>query len=131
MATQITVVGNLTHDPELRYTPSGSAAASFVVAVNDRKFNRESGQYEDVGATFWKCNVWRATAEHVAVSLAKGDHVVVVGTVKDHTFESRDGEKRTVKEIEAEEVAVSLRFATALPRRERNSRHEPELAPAG
>ena len=113
MATQITVVGNVTADPELRHTPAGAATTSFTIAVNERRFNRETGQHEDAGATFWKCNAWRTTAENVVASLHKGDHVIVHGTVKDHTFESKDGERRTVKEIEVEEVGLSLRFSAA------------------
>lgn len=117
MSTQITVVGNITSDPELRHTPAGASATSFTIAVNERRFNRDTNAYEDAGATFWKCNAWRATAEHVAESLHKGDHVIVLGMVKDHTFESKDGERRTVKEIEVEEVGLSLRFNVAKAQR--------------
>lgn len=113
--TQITIVGNLTADPELRFTPSGAAVASFNVAVNERKYNKDTGQWEDGGATYWKCNVWRGMAENLAESLTKGDNVIVVGTVQDRSFEGKDGEKRTVKEIEVAEVGPSLRFAQAKP----------------
>ena len=117
MSTQITIVGNLTADPELRHTPAGAATVSFTIAVNERRLNRETNQYEDAGATFWKCNAWRAMAEHAAASLHKGDHLLVVGTVKDHTFEAKDGERRTIKEIEVEELGLSLRFhAVRAPR---------------
>ena len=113
MSTQITVVGNVTSDPELRHTPAGAATTSFTIAVNERKFNRDSNQYEDAGATFWKCNAWRGMAEHVTASLHKGDHVLLLGTVKDHSFESKDGERRTIKEVEVEEIGLSLRFNPA------------------
>ena len=118
MSTQITIVGNITADPELRHTPAGAATVSFTIAVNERRLNRETNQYEDAGATFWKCNAWRALAEHLAVSLQKGDHLLVVGTVKDHSFEAKDGERRTIKEIEVEEVGLSLRFHPAQALRE-------------
>lgn len=120
-STSLTIVGNLTNDPELRFTPSGAAVASFTVAVNERKYNRETGQFEDAGATYWKCNVWRAMAENLAESLTKGDHVIVQGSVKDHNFETKEGEKRTTKEIEVDDVGTSLRFATAKPVRVQQS----------
>jgi single-strand DNA-binding protein len=111
--TPITIVGNLTGDPELRFTPSGAAVTSFTVAVNDRRWDKNEGKYVDAGATYWKCNIWRQYAENIAESLTRGQHVFVTGTVSDRTFETRDGEKRTVKEIDALEVGPTLRFGTA------------------
>lgn len=109
---EVTVVGTLTGDPELRFTPSGAAVANFSVACNDRRLNRDTGKWEDAGTTFLRCSIWRDYAEHVAESLSKGDRVVVIGRLRQREFE-KDGEKRTVFELDAEEVTPSLRFATA------------------
>jgi single-strand DNA-binding protein len=111
--TIITVVGNLTDDPELRFTPSGAAVANFTVASTPRTFNRETSQWEDGEAMFLRCSIWRQAAENVAESLVKGTRVVVQGRLKQRSFETREGEKRTVIELEADEIGPSLRFATA------------------
>lgn len=111
--TPITVVGNLVADPELRYTPSGSAVANFRVASTPRRYDSQSGQWVDGEALFLTCNVWRQAAENVANSLTKGDRVIVNGRLRQRSFETREGEKRTVFEVEADEVGPSLKYATA------------------
>jgi single-strand DNA-binding protein len=111
--TIITVVGNLTADPELRFTPSGAAVANFTVASTPRTFDRQSGEWKDGEALFMRCNVWRQPAENVAESLTRGARVIVSGRLKQRSFETREGEKRTVVELEVDEVGPSLRYATA------------------
>ena len=111
--TPITVVGNLVADPELRYTPSGSAVANFRVASTPRRYDSQSGQWVDGEALFLTCNVWRQAAENVANSLTKGDRVIVNGRLRQRSFETREGEKRTVFEIEVDEVGPSLKYATS------------------
>jgi single-strand DNA-binding protein len=111
--TVITVIGNLTNDPELRFTPNGAAVASFTVASTPRTFDRQSNEWKDGDTLFLRCTVWRQAAENVAESLHKGTRVVVQGRLKQRSFETREGEKRTVVELEADEVGVSLRSATA------------------
>ena len=111
--TVITVIGNLVDDPELRYTPSGAAVAKFRIASTPRTFDRESGQWRDGEAMFLTCSVWRQYAENVAESLSRGTRVVVQGKLKQRSYETREGEKRTVYELDVEEVGPSLRFATA------------------
>ncbi|QYJ03317.1 single-stranded DNA-binding protein [Nocardioides panacisoli] len=111
--TIITVVGNLTDDPELRFTPSGAAVANFTVASTPRTFNRETSQWEDGEAMFLRCSIWRQAAENVAESLTKGTRVIVQGRLKQRSFETREGEKRTVIELDADEIGPALRFATA------------------
>ncbi|GAB3995696.1 hypothetical protein GCM10029992_13650 [Glycomyces albus] len=111
--TVITVIGNLVDDPELRYTPSGAAVAKFRVASTPRTFDRESGQWKDGEAMFLTCSVWRQYAENVAESLSRGSRVIVQGKLKQRSYETREGEKRTVYELDVEEVGPALRFATA------------------
>ena len=111
--TVITVVGNLTDDPELRFTPSGAAVANFRVASTPRTFDRQSGEWKDGEALFLNCSVWRQAAENVAESLVKGSRVVVQGRLKQRSFETREGERRTVVELDVDEVGPSLRYATA------------------
>ena len=111
--TVITVVGNLTNDPELRFTPSGAAVASFTVASTPRTFDRESGQWKDGDPLFLRCSVWRQYAENVAESLTKGMQVMVQGRLKQRSYETREGEKRTVVELDVDDVGPTLRFATA------------------
>jgi single-strand DNA-binding protein len=111
--TLITVVGNLTADPELRFTPSGAPVANFTVASTPRTFDRASGEWKDGDAMFLNCAVWRQPAEHVAESLTKGMRVIVQGRLRSRSYETREGEKRTVFEVEVEEVGPSLRYATA------------------
>jgi single-strand DNA-binding protein len=111
--TVITVVGNLTDDPELRFTPSGAAVASFTVASTPRTFDRNSNEWKDGDALFLRCSIWRQAAENVAESLTKGMRVVVQGRLRQRSYETREGEKRTVVELEVEEVGPSLKYATA------------------
>jgi single-strand DNA-binding protein len=111
--TVITVVGNLTADPELRFTPSGAAVANFTVASTPRTFDRQSGEWKDGEALFLRCNIWRQAAENVAESLTRGARVVVQGRLRQRSFETKEGEKRTVVEMEVDEVGPSLRYATA------------------
>ncbi|MBV7282378.1 MULTISPECIES: single-stranded DNA-binding protein [unclassified Corynebacterium] len=111
--TPITIVGNLVADPELRFTPSGAAVANFRVASTPRRYNSQTGQWEDGEALFLQCNVWRQAAENVAESLTKGMRVIVNGRLRQRTFDTREGERRTVFEVEVDEVGPSLKYATA------------------
>ena len=111
--TVITVIGNLTADPELRFTPSGAAVANFTVASTPRTFDRQSQEWKDGEALFLRCNVWRQAAENVAESLTRGSRVIVSGRLKQRSFETKEGEKRTVIELEVDEIGPSLRYATA------------------
>ena len=111
--TVITVVGNLTADPELRFTASGAAVANFTVASTPRTFDRASGEWKDGEALFLRCNIWRQAAENVAESLTRGSRVIVSGRLKQRSFETKEGEKRTVIELEVDEIGPSLRYATA------------------
>src|SRR6202000_2492358 len=111
--TVITVVGNLTADPELRFTPSGAAVASFTIASTPRQFDRASNEWKDGEALFLRCSIWRQAAETVAESLTRGSRVIVQGRLRQRSYETREGEKRTVVEMEVDEVGPSLRYASA------------------
>jgi single-strand DNA-binding protein len=111
--TTITVIGNLTADPELRFTPSGAAVANFTVASTPRMFDRQTNEWKDGEALFLRCAIWREAAENVAESLTRGSRVIVQGRLKQRSFETREGEKRTVIELEVDEIGPSLRYATA------------------
>jgi single-strand DNA-binding protein len=111
--TPITVVGNLTSDPELRFTPSGAAVANFTVASTPRQFDRQTNEWKDQETLFLNCSVWRQAAENAAESLQRGMRVIVQGRLKARSYETREGEKRTVFEIDVEEVGPSLKMATA------------------
>jgi single-strand DNA-binding protein len=111
--TPITVVGNLTADPELRFTPSGAAVANFTVASTPRTFDKNSNEWKDGEALFLNCSVWRQAAENAAESLVRGMRVIVSGRLKARSYETREGEKRTVFEIDVDEVGPSLKYATA------------------
>jgi len=111
--TVITVVGNLVDDPELRFTPSGAAVANFRIASTPRTFDKQTNEWRDGDALFLSCSVWRQAAENVAESLQKGMRVVVQGRLKQRSYETREGEKRTVVELEVDEVGPSLKYATA------------------
>ncbi|RAS59515.1 single-strand binding protein [Lentzea atacamensis] len=111
--TTITVVGNLTADPELRFTQSGAAVASFTIASTPRNFDRQSGEWKDGDTLFLRCNVWRQVAENVAESLTKGTRVLVEGRLKQRSFENKEGQKVTVVELDVDEIGPSLRYATA------------------
>lgn len=111
--TIITIIGNLTADPELRFTPAGAAVANFTVAATPRTFDRNSNEWKDGEALFMRCNIWREAAENVAESLTRGSRVIVTGRLKQRSYETREGEKRTVVELEVDEVGPSLKYATA------------------
>lgn len=111
--TTITIVGNLVDDPELRFTPSGAAVANFRVASTPRTFDKQTNEWKDGEGLFLSCSVWRQAAENVAESLQRGMRVVVQGRLKARSYETREGEKRTVFEIDVDEVGPSLKYATA------------------
>lgn len=111
--TTITVVGNLTGDPELRFTASGTAVANFNVASTPRAFDKQSGEWKDGDPLFLRCNLWRQMAENVTESLTKGCRVVVTGRLRQRSYETKQGEKRTVYELDVDEVGPSLKYATA------------------
>ena len=111
--TIITVIGNLTADPELRFTPSGSAVANFTIASTPRTFDRQSNDWKDGETLFLRCNVWRESAENVAETLTKGTRVVAQGRLKSRSYDTKEGEKRTVMELEVDEIGPSLRYASA------------------
>jgi single-strand DNA-binding protein len=111
--TQITIVGNLVDDPELRFTPNGQAVVNFRIASTPRFLDRQSNEWKDGESLFLTCNVWRQAAENCAESLQRGMRVIVQGRLKQRSYETREGEKRTVYEIEADEVGPSLKNATA------------------
>jgi len=111
--TTITVIGNLTADPELRFTPSGAAVANFTVASTPRTLDKQSGEWKDGEALFLRCNIWRQAAENVAESLQRGMRVIVQGRLKQRSYETKEGEKRTVVECDVDDVGPVLRYATA------------------
>ena len=111
--TTITLVGNLTADPELRFTPSGAAVANFTVASTPRTFDRNTNEWRDGDAMFLNCAVWRQAAENVAESLQKGMRVIVQGRLKSRSYETREGERRTVFEVDVDEIGPALKYATA------------------
>ena len=111
--TTITIIGNLTGDPELRFTPSGAAVANFTVASTPRTFDRQSNEWKDGETLFMRCSIWRDAAENVAESLVRGTRVIVSGRLKSRSYETKEGEKRTVIEMEVDEVGPSLRYASA------------------
>ncbi|RNL60717.1 single-stranded DNA-binding protein [Nocardioides marmoriginsengisoli] len=111
--TLITVVGNLTGDPELRFTPSGAAVANFTIASTPRNFDKQTNEWKDGDTLFLNCSIWRQAAENVAESLTRGMRVVAQGRLKARSYETREGEKRTVMELDVEEVGPSMKYATA------------------
>ncbi len=111
--TPITIVGNLTNDPELRFTPSGAAVASFTVASTPRFLDKSTNEWKDGDALFLRCSLWRQAAENAAESLQRGYRVIVTGRLKQRSFETKEGEKRTVIEIDVDEIGPSLKYATA------------------
>ncbi|KOV63307.1 single-stranded DNA-binding protein [Streptomyces sp. MMG1121] len=126
--TTITVVGNLTDDPELRFTPSGAALAKFSVASTPRTYDKTSGQWQDGTAMFLRCTAWRDLAEHVADSLTKGMRVVVTGRLRQHNWQNEQGENRSMLALEVDDIGPSLQFATA--KVERSQRKNAATAPA-
>lgn len=119
--TILTVIGNLTNDPELRFTPSGSAVANFTIASTPRTFDRQSNEWKDGETLFLRCSVWKEAAENVAESLTKGMRVIVSGRLKSRSYETKEGEKRTVIELEVDEIGPSLRHANAKVNRTQRS----------
>ncbi|MGG5752540.1 single-stranded DNA-binding protein [Zafaria sp. Z1313] len=115
--TVITVIGNLTGDPELRFTPSGSAVANFTIASTPRTFDRQSNEWKDGETLFLRASVWREAAENVAETLTKGMRVIAQGRLKSRSYETKEGEKRTVIELEVDEIGPSLRYASATVKR--------------
>lgn len=111
--TPITIVGTIVADPELRHTPSGAAVSNFRIASNPRVYNKQTNQHEDGDPLFMTCNVWRDQGENVAESLQKGMRVIVNGNLRQRSYETREGEKRTVYEVDVEDVGPSLKWATA------------------
>ena len=122
--TVITVVGNLTSDPELRYTQNGLAVANFTIASTPRTFDRQANEWKDGEALFLRASVWREFAEHVAGSLTKGSRVIAQGRLRQRSYETKEGEKRTSIELEIDEIGPSLRYATAQVTRAQSSRGE-------
>ncbi|AXQ51888.1 single strand DNA binding protein [Gordonia phage Catfish] len=111
--TVITVVGNLTADPELRFTPAGAAVANFTIASTPRVFDRDANEWKDGEALFLRCNIWKDAAENVTESLTKGSRVIAQGRLKQRSYETKEGENRTVIELEVDEIGPSLKYATA------------------
>lgn len=111
--TVITVIGNLTADPELRFTPNGAAVANFTIASTPRTFDRNSNEWKDGETLFLRASIWKEAAENVAESLTKGTRVIVSGRLKSRTYDTKEGEQRTVMELEADEIGPSLKHATA------------------
>lgn len=134
--TIITVVGNLTGDPELRFTPSGAAVANFTVASTPRSFDKGSNEWKDGDTLFMNCSIWREAAENVAESLTKGTRVIASGRLVQRSYETREGEKRTVVELQVEEIGPSLKYASAKVTRAQKSggggfqKSEPRGVPA-
>ncbi|WP_120338108.1 single-stranded DNA-binding protein [Cryobacterium soli] len=128
--TVITVVGNLTSDPELRYTQNGLAVANFTIASTPRNFDRTKNEFVDGEALFLRASVWREFAEHVAGSLTKGSRVIASGRLKQRSYETKEGEKRTSMELEIDEIGPSLRYATASLTRAQSSSGPRGGAPA-
>lgn len=129
--TSITVTGNLTTDPELRFTPAGAAVANFTIASTPRTFDRAANEWKDEETLFLRASIWREAAENVAASLAKGSRVVVSGVLKPRTYEAKTGEKRTVLELEVEEIGLSLKYTAATATRPPRGRNEPDRAGQG
>jgi single-strand DNA-binding protein len=111
--TYINVIGNLTADPELRFTPSGAAVANFTIASTPRTFDKQSNEWKDGDALFLRCSIWRQAAENVAETLSKGSRVIAWGRLSQRSYETKEGEKRTVVELSVEEIGPSLKYATA------------------
>jgi single-strand DNA-binding protein len=122
--TTITVIGNLTSDPELRFTPSGSAVANFTIASTPRTFDRQANEWKDGETLFLRASVWREAAENVAESLTRGTRVIVSGRLKSRSYETKEGEKRTVVELDVDEIGPSLRYANAKVNRTQRSTNQ-------
>jgi single-strand DNA-binding protein len=129
--TVITVIGNLTSDPELRWTPSGAAVANFTIASTPRTLDRETQEWKDGEALFLRCSVWREAAENAAESLTRGSRVMAQGRLKQRSFDTKEGEKRTVIELEVDEIGPSLRYATATVSKAARAGHAAGREPGG
>ncbi|MFE4872478.1 single-stranded DNA-binding protein [Streptomyces sp. NPDC056682] len=124
--TPITVIGNLTADPELKFTPSGAALAKFTIAATPRTYDKDSGKWTDGTATFFRCAAWRQLAEHAAESLTKGSRVVAFGRIRQHDWTTDQGEKRSMLVLEVDEIGASIRFTTVTI----NAKRPAQSAPA-
>lgn len=123
--TQITVQGNLTSDPEVKFTPSGSAVANFTIASTPRTYDRQANEWKDGETLFMPCSIWREAAENVAESLTKGMRVIAAGNLKQRSYTTKEGEKRTVIEMDVDNIAPSLKYATAKVTRTQRSNPQP------
>ncbi|WP_274916554.1 single-stranded DNA-binding protein [Streptomyces sp. WZ-12] len=123
--TPITIIGNLTADPEIRFTPSGAALAKFTVASTPRTYDKNSGQWTDGTAAFFRCAAWRQLAEHIADSLTKGSRVVLSGRIRQHNWQTPEGENRSMLAVEVDDIGPSLQFATATVQRAQRSNPAP------
>lgn len=128
--TVITLIGNLTGDPELRFTPSGSAVANFTIASTPRTFDRQSNEWKDGDTLFLRAAIWKEAAENVAESLTKGMRVIASGRLKSRTYDTKEGEKRTVMELEVDEIGPSLRYANAKVNRTQRNGNQGANRPA-
>lgn len=128
--TTITVTGNLVDDPTLRFTPSGAAVATFTIASTPRQFDKQANEWKDGEALFLRCSIWRQAGENVAESLQKGMRVIAQGNLKQRSFETKEGEKRTVIELEVDEIGPSLKFATAKVQRASRGNGQQSSQPA-
>lgn len=129
--TIITLVGNLTGEPELRFTPSGAAVANFTIASTPRTFDKQTNEWRDGEPLFMRCTVWREAAENVAESLTKGQRVIAQGRLVARSYETKEGERRTTTQLEVDEIGPSLRFATAQVQRAQSGDRSRHSAPAG
>ncbi|MGY5131710.1 single-stranded DNA-binding protein [Streptomyces nigrescens] len=127
--TPITIIGNLTADPELKFTDSGQALARFTVASTPRTFDRDSNQWKDGTSTFFRCAAWRSLAEHVAESVGKGSRVVLSGRIRQHDWKTPEGENRSMLAVEVDDIGASLRFTTVTVNGKRTSNTAPSDNP--
>ncbi|MFE1885244.1 single-stranded DNA-binding protein [Streptomyces diastatochromogenes] len=125
--TPITLVGNLTDDPELKFTEGGAALAKFTIAVTPRSFDRNANQWKDGTTAFYRCAAWRALAEHIAESLSKGSRVVATGRMRQHDWKTPEGENRSMLAVEVDDIGASVRFTTV----QINGKRPAQNAPAG
>ncbi|MBA8827100.1 single-strand DNA-binding protein [Saccharopolyspora lacisalsi] len=128
---EVTIAGTLVADPEIKYLDSGACVANFTIAANDRRFDRDRGEWVDASATFLRCQIWRQAAEHVVESLGKGQRVLAVGALKQRSYETAEGEKRTAFELNVTELGPSLKFATATVRKAARSNNSGDADPRG
>lgn len=130
--TIITIVGNLTSDPELRFTPNGAAVANFTIASTPRIFDRQTNQFKDGNTLYMRCSIWRDHAENVAESLTKGTRVIAQGNLNQRSWETPEGERRTTIELQINEIGPTLRYATAKPQKTQpTQQNNPALADGG